>query len=189
MYWVMMSERSNEYELSIDGTPPLIEQHDWRFDCGVKQPAPLPVIDVPFEIQPDERMVDNIPAYGCRGLLINDRVKAVFDGLKIDNIQYYSARLVNQDTGQILSPYWIANILGKIACVDHSQSDLDYYDDGKIRFIDKLALTPMPGSKHARIFRLAEFLPVMIVSDMLKNALTEHKITGFTFYKPEDFSL
>jgi hypothetical protein len=73
--------------------------------------------------------------------------------------------------------------------VDHSQSDLDYYDDGKIRFIDKLALTPMPGSKHARIFRLAEFLPVMIVSDVLKNALTEQKITGFTFYKPEDFSL
>lgn len=189
MFWVMMSERSNEYELSIDGTPPLIEQNDWRFDIGRPQPAPLPTIDVPFEIQPDERMVDNIPAYGCRGLLINERVKAVFDSLKLKNIQYFNARLVNQDTHQILSPYWIANITETFGCVDHQQSDLDYYNDGSIQFIDKLVLTHIPGGNHARIFRLAEFLPVMIVSDIVKNALTGNGITGFTFYRPEDFSL
>lgn len=189
MFWVMMSERSDEYELSIDGTPPLIEQNDWRFDTGRSQPMSLPVIDVPFDIEPDERMVDNIPAYGCRGLLINERVKAVFDTLKLDNIEYFPARLVNQSTNQVLSPYWIANIVGRFSCVDHEKSDLDYYNDGSIQFIDKLVLKPIPGGNYARIFRLAEFLPVMIVSDILKNALTEQNITGFTFYRPEDFSL
>ena len=175
MYWLMLSERSNEYELSIDSTPLLIEQNDWRFDTGDIFPTPIPVIDVPFVIQPDELMVDNIPAYGCRGLLINSEVKAVFDGLNLDNIQYFDARLINQDTQEILQPYWIANIIGKVACVDHDQSELEYYNDGQIRFIDKLVLIPTKSTKYGHIFRLAEFLPVIIISETLKN-FVEDKI-------------
>lgn len=189
MYWVMMSERSSEHELSLDGTPPLIERHDWRFDLGLEQPASLPVIDVPVSIRPDEHLTDNIPAYGCRGLLINGRVRAVFEGLRLGNVQYYHARLVDRETGQVLAPFWIANIVGRSACVDHDLSDMDYYPDGDIRFIDRLALTPMADEEGPRIFRMAEFLPAMIANDAVKDAIVEQRITGFSFYRPEDFSL
>jgi len=189
MYWITLSERSDEYELSIDGTPPLIEQNGWRFDCGDRVLTPVPPIDVPFAMQPDERMIDNVPAHGCRGLLINARVKAVFNELKLDNIQYFEARLVDEATHEVLRPYWIANVVGKAACVDHGRSELEYGDDGQIRFIDKLALVAMEGLPHGHIFRLAEFLPLLLVSEPLKNALIERGITGFTHYRPEDFSL
>jgi hypothetical protein len=189
MYWIMLSERSDEYELSIDATPEIIEQQNLRFDCGdllAKLPS---LIDVPFDMQPDETMVDNIPAYGCRGLLINKKVKSVFEGLNIDNIQYVKARLINLRTNEILEPYWIANIVGKIACVDQEKSELEYYEDGQIKFIDKLVFKPMKDLQYGHIFRYAEFLPVIVVSDELKNALQGHDVSGFAFYRPEEFSL
>ena len=122
MYWVMLSERSHERELSVDGTPPLVEQHDWQFDSGVAQPGPLPVIDVPVKLDARTRMVDNVPAYGCRGLLVNARVKGVFDGLGLDNLEYHAARLVDARSGPLPSPYWIANVIGTRACVQRSSA-------------------------------------------------------------------
>ena len=134
-------------------------------------------------------MVDNIPAYGCSGLLINKKVKSVFDGLPVDNIQYFDARLIDQATQKVLVPYWIANIIGKVACVDRAGSSLVCFDDGQIQFIDKLVLLPMTDGQHGHIFRLAEFLPAIVISDALKEALTDSGVTGFTYYKPEEFSL
>lgn len=189
MYWIMLSERSDEYEFSIDETPPAIEENDWQFDVGELHPEPLPVIDIPFSINPDEIMTDNIIAYGVRGLLFNSKVKAVFDRLGIDIIQYFQARLVNRETKEIFEPYWIGNIVGKHSCVDHDNSELEYFADGDIEFIDKLALIPMQEGEYGDIFRLAEFLPLIVVSDRLKVSLQEAGIKGFTFYKPEDFSL
>lgn len=187
MYWIMLSERSDEYELSIDSTPPILEENEWQFDVGELESRQIPVIDIPVEIHPEEIMVDNIPAYGCRGLLINRKVKDVFDNMSLKNIHYYPARLINRD--EISGPFWIANIIGKHASIDHDASDLDYFDDGGIEFIDKLVLKSMKEEAYGHIFRLAEFLPVILVSDALKVALELSAVTGFTFYKPEEFSL
>lgn len=183
----MLSERSDEYELSIDGTPPILEENEWRFDIGEAQSRQIPVIDVPFEFHPEEIMVDNIPAYGCRGLLINRKVKDVFDNMSVKNIHYYPARLINRK--EIPGPFWIANIIGKHACIDYDASDIEYFDDGGIEFIDKLVLKSMNEEPYGHIFRLAEFLPVILVSHALKDALEQSAVTGFTFYKPEEFSL
>jgi hypothetical protein len=187
MHWVMLSERTHEDELSIDGTPPLIEQEDWRFDCGVAQPSALPVIDVPFEACEGLRIGDNVPAYGCRGLLVNGRLKAVFEALGLDNVHYHAARLVEQGSGQVFAPYWIANVIGAVACVDHARSELDFHQDGGIRYIDSLALRTDAGLP--RMFRLAEFLPLIIVGDEVRQMLVAHRITGFAFYRPGEFSL
>jgi len=189
MYWIMLSERSDEHELSIDATPEVIERQGWRFDRGDLLAKLPPPVDVPFDIEPDERIVDNIPAYGCRGLLINGRVRAVFDEMNVGNVQYVDARLVNRRSRDVLTPYWIANIVGKIACVDKEKSELEYYDDGQIKFIDKLALKPMQHLQYGHMFRCAEFLPVIMVSEELKAALQARRISGFRYYLPEEFSL
>ena len=59
LYWIMLSERSHELELSIDGTPTVIEALDLRFDIGVHQATPGAAIDVDFEPFPDARIPDN----------------------------------------------------------------------------------------------------------------------------------
>jgi hypothetical protein len=189
MRWIMMSERSDELELSIDGTPPVIERHGWRFDEGRAVTITPPVIDVPFQLERDETIPDNIPAYGTRGLLINDRVKAVLDGLAIDNVQYFAARLIDQRSRTVWAPYWIANVVGRVACIDHDRSDLETYEDGAVKFIDSLSLIALPDHAYGHIFRLAEFPPAMVISDTLKRALEAAGITGLRTYRPEQFSL
>ncbi len=188
-YWIMLSERSHELELSIDGTPTVIEALDLRFDIGVHQATPGAAIDVDFEPFPDARIPDNIPAYGCRGLLVNSRVRAVFEGVELDNVQYVDARLVDARSGHVVAPLWIANVLGRVRAVDRQRSDVTWYRDGAIQFIDSLVLRAPPAGGWGHLVRLDEYPPLLLASDTLKRALESAGITGFTFSRPEAFSL
>lgn len=189
MYWILASERTDEYQLRIEGVPPQINQNNWNFNYGNMQTNPIPIIDIPYTMQSDEIKTDNLVAPGCRGMLINGTVKKIFDSLKIDNVQYFDARLIDIQTGNIDNSYCIANIIGKVACVDMAHSLLQLDDDGRIEFIDKLVLNVQSNNKYGHIFRLAEFLPIVIISNQLCAELKSKKITGFKFYTPEDFSL
>lgn len=103
------------------------------------------VIDVPYSQHVEERKTDNIVAPTRLGRLINDRVKNIFDALNIDNIQYCKARLIEQQSGAVDDGYLLANVVGKYACVDKDESELEYLSDGEIEFIDSLALDLDPA--------------------------------------------
>ncbi|TEW50168.1 imm11 family protein [Psychromonas algicola] len=184
-----MSERSDEYELSIDGLPPDIERLDLYFDSGNRITDNVDTIDVPYELYPEEYFVDNIIAPTRLGLLINKKVKAIFDSLDIKNIQYLNVRLLEKNTQSINQNYYIANVVGKYACVDKEASKLELFDDGDIQFINKLVLNINNGKDYGHIFRLSEFPSILIISDLLKTALAQNNVAGFKIYKPELFSL
>lgn len=189
MYWILMSERSDEYELSIDVLPPMVDALDLNFDYGNYIQDNVPVIEVPYSQHPDERKTDNIVSPTRLGLLINSKVKAVFDDLHVENIQYFRAKLIEDNSVEIDDSYFIANIIGKYACVDDAGSELEYFDDGDIQFIDKLALDLAPQTDYGHIFRLGEFPPILVISDLLKQRLEASGVTGIKIYRPEDFSL
>ncbi len=189
MYWVMASERSDEYERSMDQLPPMYESLELHLDQGNLVPNNLPSIDIPFTQHPEEYITDNIVVPMRMGLLINNKVKTVFDRLGISNIQYFKARLIDQATQTVDENYYVANIIGSYACVDHAESELELFDDGSIEFIDKLVLKLDERNDYEHVFRLAEFPALLIISQMLKDSLLESKITGFKFYEPSEFSL
>lgn len=187
MYWIMLSERDNEYQYSHDETPPQIEQYGWEFDNGQLVTNPIPLIQVSITPHSEEVLTDNIPAYGCAGLLVNQRVKAVFDGLGLQNMQYFPVKLIINGQAADHLTYWIANIIGSVGCIDKDASNLTLDPEGDIEFIESLTLKT--DNNYGHIFRLAEYLPVMAISSALKEALEGAKITGLMFYKPEEFSL
>jgi len=189
MFWVLMSERSDEYELSIDALPLDVERLGLYFDHGNAIAANIGTINVPYELHPEEYITDNIIAPTRLGLLINNKVKAVFDALNIKNIQYFNTQLLEKNNQLTNQEYYIANVVGKHACVNKEASKLDLFDDGDIEFINKLVLTMNSGNDYEHIFRLAEFPSILIISNMLKTALLKNNITGFKVYKPESFSL
>jgi len=189
MHWIMMNERTDEYEISIDNLPPLIKNLDLNFDYGDLIPVNLPVIDVPYDLQLDERMTDVIVVATRVGLLVNAKVKSIFDALKVTNIQYFPTRLIKSDTNEIDQGYCIANIVGKNKCVDFEKSELELFDDGDIEFIDKLVLNIDEQGDYEHIFRLAEFPALLVISDMLKNEIEAARVTGLKIYKPEEFSI
>lgn len=189
MFWVLMIERSDEYELSIDALPSDVERLDLYFDLGNAITANIGTINVPYELHPQEYITDNIIAPTRLGLLINNKVKAVFDALDIKNIQYFNTQLLGKNNQSKNQEYYIANVVGKHACVDKGASKLVFFDDGDIEFINKLVLTMNSQNDYEHIFRLAEFPSILIISDILKTALLKNHITGFKIYKPESFSL
>ncbi|MCX4030505.1 imm11 family protein [Spartinivicinus marinus] len=160
-----------------------------NFEEGLFCAATLPMIDIFYDMQPNEIFTDNLFAPGCNGLLIHNRVKSVLDDLEVNNIQYYQTRLINKDSKEENGNYKLANIVGRINCLDYDKSELVMRDDGSIKFIDKLVFQYFDNKDSLEIFRLAKFLPIVIVSDKIKKKLEKHKFTGIVFYKPEDYSL
>lgn len=189
MYWILMSERSDENELSIDVLPPVFDSLNISFDYGNIISTPIPLIDIYFSNTENSAMTDNLVASSRMGLLINAKIKDIFDTLNIDNVQYFKSRLIDEDTNAINVDYCLANIIGKKSCVDKSQSELELFPDGDIRFIDKLMLNLNDNTDYGHIFRLAEYSTLLVISNELKTALDTNNVTGFQIYKPEDFSL
>lgn len=189
MHWILVSERSDEKQLRIEGLPPIFEELEIDFCEGNVISQNLGVIDFPFSNTLNSIMTDNLAAAPAIGLLINEKVRGIFDKLNIDNIQYFKSRLINEDTKTINEEYYLANIIGKLSCVDRSLSDLDLFDSGNIRFIDKLVLNLDDNTDYGHIFRMADFLPLIVISDELKMALENSKVTGFGIYRPEEYSL
>lgn len=184
-----MSERSDESELSLDALPPIFDSLDVSFDYGNLVSSPIPLIDIHFSNIEDFTITDNLVAPSRIGLLINAKVKNIFDALNIDNVQYFKSRLIDDNKNTINNDYCLANIIGKVSCVDRSQSELELFPDGDIRFIDKLVLSLNDNTDYGHIFRLAEYSTLLVISDELKAALDINNVTGFNIYKPEEFSL
>ncbi|WP_322288682.1 imm11 family protein [Aquimarina sp. 2201CG5-10] len=184
-----MSERSDEKELEIDGIPKIVEDLDLNFDYGINMNKSIPVIDILYSVNGGKSKTDNIVVAPRIGLLINKKVRDILDSLNINNIEYYSTRLINKSNDEIDEDYKIANIIGQIECVDKKNSELEFYADGEIEFIDKLVLNLEKDKHYGHIFRLSEFLPLIVISNSLKTKIEEEKITGFKIYAPKDFCL
>lgn len=189
MYWILMPQRSHEEQLSLDELPPLFAETDISFCVGNAILQQFSVIDIPYSNEFNSSFTDNLVAAPTIGLLINSKIRNLFDQLNIDNIQYFKARLIDEDTQEVNHDYWLANIVGKRWCVDKSLSELDLFDDGDIRFIDKLVLSLDKNTYYGHIFRMEEFISLLVISDELKMALEDSGVTGFGIYKPEEFSL
>ena len=184
----MMSERSDEREVAIDELPSVLEHRDLHFDCG-DAVTDIEQIEISLIRHNETILTDNIVSPTRLGLLINSKVKNIFDSLGVNNVQFFKVNLMNINGNEIFTDYFIANIIGKRSCLNKSMSEIEYYDNGDVQFIDKLSLNLHEGDNYGNIFRLAEFLPILIVSDKLKNSLEENSVSGFSFYKPEGFSL
>lgn len=184
----MANERSSENELSIDDTPTIIEENGWEFDLGKYVTAEVTLISHGYRLEPKQFMTDYIVAYGFKGLLFSKQLHSVFEKLEITNLQCYPVELINIDTNQ-KSQYVLVNVIGYFDIVDYDKSEVTLDEEGDIQFIDSLTFTDTSEMKLPPIFRLSSFLPLVIVNDEIKQAFEENNITGFKFYKPEDFYL
>jgi len=93
--------------------------------------------------------------------------------------------------------YKIVNVLSKIECVDYEESEITFesYDEndepeGDIHAIEGLVFDQSLIPPHLNIFLLDRTKSsIIIVSEELKNNITQEGMSGFVFYKPEDFQL
>lgn len=188
MYWVMFTERQTDNEKILFGVPPLIEDLDLECDEGIHITGNVPLIE--FESEEDfETLTDNLSAPGFGGLLANKRVSQKLREAGANNIQEFPVLLKGVNNNQDCTDYDLINIIGDADIVDYDKSDVSIFESGNIRSIESLSFIDTSNMILHYIFRLSSCLPIIIVHDKVKQAFEANNITGFTFYKPEEFSL
>jgi hypothetical protein len=112
----------------------------------------------------------------------------------VDNIQYFPITILDAATGKTREDYRVANILGKIACVDLENSNVRYFRGSKdIRSVEEFSLLedrikPLAGQKKAPLlFRLGELEFLLIAHESVKDALERDGITGVKFTPTKEF--
>jgi hypothetical protein len=191
MYWILSTESIVETDAWIKGQPEVIKKYDIHLGLGIRQRVDIPTIEIIMKKEHQGRLTDNLIAHGATGLVVNQKIKKILDDLEIDNIHYYPTTVINQVTNEIINDYQTGNIIGRIKCVNFDQSDLELdEDDGSIEFISKLVLKEkVLKNTDLKIFRMAEFFPIILAHDSVKNAMTNQQISGIRFYHPEEYVL
>jgi hypothetical protein len=112
---------------------------------------------------------------------VSPATQQLFTKLNLDNIQYFDVLIKSSSVN--INDYKIVNITDKIDCADFSASDLETYDNGDIKDINKLVLdtTKIPSGK--KMFLLGRrATAIIIIHADLKNSIEEAKLAGFRFF-------
>ena len=141
---------------------------------------------VPFDVDVEAEPVDFSPtAFGAT--VVSERFADAVHALAPNDIQRIPATVDSPQTWQIL------NVLPSTNCIDHSSSVIQYYPDdpaecgsspekaGQPRGVVKLVISPELVGEH-HIFRPAQWQVATIVSEQIKNALTDLRATGVEFW-------
>ena len=93
----------------------------------------------------------------------------------VDNIDYGPVQLVREGGGARYGGYFLANVLGRVACVDWLRSGSEEGEPLRSFEIDVAAARGLP------IFRLAEAPSLLVVSARLRAALSRARLSGLVF--------
>ncbi len=189
MYWILSNELVDEdNDADLSGGVNVELGGDLSFDNGTFMKIPVPKIIL--TLNNDSRignMTDHLSISELYGLVFSKKLRDVLGELGVDNIQYFDLDIVDPKTGKHYTDYKIANVVGLVDCVDIDKSDLTYFDDGDIEFIDKLVLNETKIPSNIKVFCLLNDASLPLVHQSIKNAIDGSDITGCVFYKPEDY--
>lgn len=188
MYWILSNELVDEDRgADLCGAFTTDVGDDVSFDDGEK--IPLPITNAIYTlIEPrkgdltDHLSIDEIP-----GLVFSNRLCQLLHNMMATNFQYFPLAIINPMTGETIEGYKIANVVGVVDCVNRETSDLEYFDDGGIEFVNKLVLDEDKIPSELDVFRLSGRTTMVIVSQVVKDAIVGAGLTGCVFYRPEDY--
>jgi hypothetical protein len=163
-------QKENEYGLGV----PVQCSESLKFRLG--DPIPKKIEWVDFHKAPKP--------------VISPLLASTLTPLDIYGIQLIPAKVRNpKDPFSELHDYWFLHVWNRIACIDKSQSELEYLDenepDGMIFSIDKFVLNEDTLSRFELrkrlVFELAEKTSVLLVHQSIKDAIEAVKPKGIRF--------
>jgi len=191
MYWVWANESTSDDEAMIYGPTDFSEEEEIDFDTGFAAILEGSLNEITRGEQSQGRLSDNVYLRGTGGQMFSPKLRRALDELGVDNIQYFPVILRNMVDGTAISDYCIANIVGRIECLDLERSVVDRSEDdeeeGVIEVIEALAIDESRIVEGFSLFRLHEDPDIILASDRVRRACERHGITGVRFYKPEEW--
>jgi len=182
--WIWDEYSKADEDVNMVKAPAELLQLGLRLTHGESGPERLPIYSFTAQATQDGILND---AIGGHVQLVSDRLRKVIESAKVTNVEWHSAKVVRAATGEVV-PFHIMNIVGAVLCVDFTRSKLELRDNGSIRFIDKLMLkNDLPNLPP--LFRIKEFLPLIVVGDALRQAVESAGCSGLRMIAPENVSL
>lgn len=158
-----------------------IRDADWRIAEGRRMGDHFPG-RVTFAMHPASPgivvpdLVDNTLFY----TLVSSRLKALLETESGAEIEWLPFTLVNHKGRVAIDDGFIANVIGKVDCVDRARTAAakSAYAPSEFLAIDRLHLDPAKIPPDARLFRIAPMPSVMIVRDDLRAQIDGMGATG-----------
>lgn len=177
-YYVIERENNDNYPLFS------WDQNSGEIGMGgpVKydQPIKLALSD---SISPSFEWVDyhSLPAP-----VISSALKNTLNELNLYGIQFIPALVHHAKSGEV-KDYWYTNICNRIACLDKSESEIDYSSSGDTIFgIDKLVLKndvlQQIDLSRRVLFALSEDPTVVVIHQSLKDIIKKTNAKGLRFF-------
>jgi hypothetical protein len=122
-------------------------------------------------------------------LVLNTRARMFFEEQEISNIEWLPVPVLNHMKKPIKEPYFIANILSSVDCIDTSKSVLGWnsIDPEQIDTAERLVLDEGKLPANLKLFRPLHLHYCMLISRTLADAIQTKGLTGFMFTEVAQF--
>lgn len=104
----------------------------------------------------------------------------------VDNVEFFPVELEHPRSGQITRDYWLANIVGRVNCVDMENSTYRRSRSGKGLHLESFKIDEKRAPKQP-IFRLDEQATLVIINEPLKEHLEAVGLSGVRILPTEEF--
>ena len=190
-YWIWKDAIYSDEQASLETRPPSVRDQELYFDDGVPlaQPGTGTILDIELSEENDDGfLTDNLVAPGLPGLLVSSRLRGVLEECGVDSIQYFPVDLRLSDGAIPSDKYFIANIIGRVSCIDFARSDI-VVNDGPPLIIDTIdRLVLKEDIIHGLdIFRLGELFVAIVLSSRVKDAIERSGVSGIEFYAIDEY--
>jgi hypothetical protein len=170
--------------------PEELGRNDWRLSEGVLCADWFPS-GLVFDMSKQDgiKLTDSVPNSSAL-LVVSQKLRKVLEREATGaEIEYLPIRLKNQKGKVVAKPYFIANVIGSVRCVDLKRSDFEINRISKdqVSHFRRLALDEKKVPKDARIFRLAEKTALILVRQDLASAIIKSGSTGMLFQELEEY--
>ncbi len=116
-------------------------------------------------------------------------LRRALEAAGVHNIQYYPAIVKDPLSGEELPDYFAFNVVGLVSAADMSKSKLMGTSSSTMLDADFDSLV-IDESKAAAfpLFRLAENISAIVVSEQVRETVLAHGVPGMVFYPPGQWS-
>lgn len=165
---------------AVGAVPEEMDPDDWV--CGKIMPPPPKPLVLPLMKRSGDYRGDLM---GGLLTLFSDELKNALNHYGVNNVDYFPVELLDQNSGEKEAGYWLANVIGRVACVDVAKSTMVPMPSGgrnlKSFYINAAATRGLP------IFRLNENPVLLIISEALRNHLKGVGLAGVRMRRTQDY--
>jgi hypothetical protein len=188
-YFVWIKNETDDALAWIMEAPDELGEKRYQMDEGISVKSWFPK-DVMFQLSDERgiRLSDAIPNI-MRMLIVSERLKQFFEKSADATIEYFPVKIRNRKGRLEKIPYFVANLLGSVSCLDRPRSDFweNHLRKGQVQRFKKIALDVSKIPKSAKIFRLGEKMDLVLVREDLAQAIVNADLTGMQFQYLDSF--